>query len=145
MCAEVHGVGASQARPLPGGSQGAPSVYSYFDPKLGQPAQLSPCRHADGELAGYVARWDKLDGGKAINLPELRERSDDPVLVVKGEKTSDAVRDLLPSSSPITSMGEALLLSGWRLLKGREVVVWPDNDPEEEGSELEPGHARVSG
>lgn len=76
------------------------------DPKLGQPAQLWPYWHADGELAGYVARWDKLDGGKAINLPELRERSDDPVLVVKGEKTSDAVRDLLPSSSPITSMGE---------------------------------------
>ena len=24
-----------------------------------------------GELAGYVARWDKPDGGKAINLPEL--------------------------------------------------------------------------
>ena len=24
-----------------------------------------------GELAGYVARWDKPDVGKAINLPEL--------------------------------------------------------------------------
>ena len=36
----------------------------------------------------------------------LRERSDDPVLVVKGEKTSDAVRALIPSYSPITSMGE---------------------------------------
>ena len=52
-----------------------------------------------GEL-GYVSRWDKPDGGKAINLPELRERAGDPVLVVKGEKTSDAVRDLLPSYRP---------------------------------------------
>ena len=67
---------------------------------------MTPTGTPTGELAGYVARWDKPDGGKAINLPELRERSDDPVLVVKGEKTSDAIRALIPSSCPITSMGE---------------------------------------
>ena len=56
----------------------------------------------------------------------LRERSDDPVLVVKGEKTSDAVRALIPSSSPITSMGEG---AAPERLEAPEVVVWPDNDP----------------
>ena len=111
MCAErCTALELHRLDPLQEAVKAAPSVYSYRDPELGQPAQLWPYRHADGELAGYVARWDKSDGGKVINLPELRERSDDPVLVVKGEKTSDAVRALspgaVPSSSPITSMGE---------------------------------------
>ena len=77
-------------------------------------------------IAGYAARWDKPDGGKEIrplvlrggcwllkdipkprliyNLPELQERPDAPVLVVEGEKTSDATRKLFPSHVSIKSM-----------------------------------------
>ena len=152
QCGEVHGVGPARARPLPPGSQGAPSVDSYRDLKLGRPSQLWPYRYADGQLAGYAARWDRPDGGKEIrplvledgrwrqksiprprplyNLPELRERPDAPVLVVEGEKTSDAARRLFSSYVPTTSMSGAKAphLSDWRPLKGREVVVWPDND-----------------
>ena len=152
QCGEVHGAGPARARPLPGNSQGAPSVYSYRDLKLGQPSQLWPYRYADGELAGYAARWDKPDGGKDFrpliledgrwrqksipeprplyNLQALWERPDAPVLVVEGEKTSDAARKLLPSCVPTTSMGGAKAphLSDWTPLKDREVVVWPDND-----------------
>ena len=83
-----------------------------------------------GDLAGYVARWDKPDGGKAINLPDLRERSDDPVLMVKGEKTSDALGTCSRPTAPSHRWAKALLLSDWRPLKGREVVVSPDNDPD---------------
>ena len=152
QCGEVHGVGPAEARPLPGGSQGAPSVHSYKHPKLGRPDQLWPYRYADGTLAGYAARWDKPDGDKEIrplvfedgrwrpkgidrprplyNLPELLKRPDATVLVVEGEKTSDAASDLIPSHIPITSMGgaKAPRQSNWRPLKNREVVVWPDND-----------------
>ena len=152
QCGEVHGVGPARARPLPPGSQGAPSVDSYRDLKQGRPSQLWPYRYADGQLAGYAARWDRPDGGKEIrplvledgrwrqksiprprplyNLPELRERPDAPVLVVEGEKTSDAARRLFSSYVPTTSMSGAKAphLSDWRPLKGREVVVWPDND-----------------
>ena len=66
------------------------------------------------------------------NLPMLYERPDAPVLVMGGEKTSDAVRDLLPSYIPTTSMfgGNSTHLSDWTPLKGGEVVVWPDNDPD---------------
>ena len=125
---------------------------SYRDLKLGRPSQLWPYRYADGQLAGYAARWDRPDGGKEIrplvledgrwrqksiprprplyNLPELRERPDAPVLVVEGEKTSDAARKLFPSHVATTSMGGAKAphLSDWGPLKGRKVVVWPDND-----------------
>ena len=64
------------------------------------------------------------------NLRALREDPDAPVLVVEGEKTSDAVRRLLPSYVPITSMhgAEAPQANDWRPLKGRDVVIWPDND-----------------
>ena len=150
-CGVTHGEPAP-VRPLPGGSQDAPSVSSYRDPRLGQPSQLWPYRYADGEVAGYVARWDRPGGGKEVrplvlrdgrwcqkgfdrprplyNLPELWERPDAPVLVVEGEKTSDAAGRLFASHVPTTSMGgaKAPRFSDWKPLEGREVVIWPDND-----------------
>ena len=146
-CGKVHGI-------VPGVSQGAPSVHSYRDRRLGQPVQLWAYRHAGGEVAGYAARWDRPDGGREFrslvldggrwrakdiprprplyNLPELWKRPDAPVLVVEGERTSDAARDLLPAYVPVTSMGgpKAPRLSDWKPLKGRDVVVWPGNDSE---------------
>ena len=65
-CGKEHGAGPAQARPVPRGSDDAPSVNSYLDPKLGEPSQMWSYWYADGELAGYAARWDKLDGGKEI-------------------------------------------------------------------------------
>ena len=154
QCGEVHGVGPAQTRPVSRDSHGAPSVHSYRHPELGRPDQLWAYRHADGELAGYAARWNKPDGDKEFrplvleggswcskgipeprplyNLLELLKRPDAPVLVAEGEKTSDAARKLFPSHIPITSMGgaKAPRQSDWRPLKGREVVVCPDNDPD---------------
>ena len=104
-------------------------MHSYRHRQLGQPVQVWPYRHADGDLAGYAARWDRRDGGKEFrplvleggrwqpkgipeprplyNLPELGERPDAPVLVVEGEKTSDAARELLPAYVLVTSMNGA--------------------------------------
>ena len=152
LCGEVHGVGPTPARSLPESRQGAPNVGSYRHPDLGRPSQTWPYRFADGELACYVARFDKTDGGKTFrpliledgswrskgipeplllyNLPELRKDPDAPVLVVEGEKTSDAVSKLLPAYVSITSMhgAKAPQVSDWRPLEGRDVVIWPDND-----------------
>ena len=152
QCGEVHGVGPAQARPLPGGSHGAPSVHSYRHPELGRPDQLWAYRYAHGALAGYAARWNKSDGDKEFrplvlengrwlpkgipkprpiyNLLELLKRPDAPVLVVEGEKTSDTAGKLYPSHISITSMGgaKAPRQSDWGPLKDRQVVVWPDND-----------------
>ena len=128
-CGVVHRVDPAPARPHPKGSQAPPSVWSYRHPQWGSPSQLWPYRYANGELAGYVARWDRPGGGKEIrplvlrdgrwrqkgidsprplyNLSELGERPDAPVLVVEGEKTSDAAGKLLASHVPTTSMGGA--------------------------------------
>ena len=152
QCGEVHRVGPAQTRAVSRDSHGAPSVHSYRHPELGRPDQLWAYQHADGELAGYAARWNKPDGDKEFrplvleggiwcskgipeprplyNLLELLKRPDAPVLVVEGEKTSDTARKLFPSHIPITSMGgaKAPRQSDWGPLKGREVVVCPDND-----------------
>ena len=151
-CGEVHGTGPAGTRPVTGNGQVVPSVDSFRHPKLGKPSQLWPYRYADGELAGHVARWDGLDGGKEIrplvyegghwrlkgipaprplyNLKALQERPDAPVLVAEGEKTCDAAGKLFPAYVSITSIGgaKAPQLSDWTPLVGREVVVWPDND-----------------
>ena len=151
-CGEVHGAGPARAGPLPANTQDAPNVDSYRDFKLGQPSQRWPYLYANGELAGYVARWERPDGGKEIrplvlenrrwcqkgipsprplyNLQALGERPDAPVLVVEGEKTSDAAGKLFSSHVPTTSMNgaKAAYLSDWTPLQGREVIIWPDND-----------------
>lgn len=108
-CGKIHEPGSAQSRTAPSGSQGAKSVHSYRHPELGRPTQLWPYWYADGELACYVARFDKPDGGKTFrplvlengswrtksipeprplyNLPALRSDPDARVLVVEGEKT----------------------------------------------------------
>ena len=153
-CGQVHGIGPAQAQPPAGGNgRGAQSVQSYRHPELGRPSQLWPYWYAEGELACYIARFDRPGGGKTFrplvledglwwskgipeprplyNLLSLLTNPDAPVLVVEGEKTSDAARKLLPCYVCITSMHGADAPDGsdWRHLKGRDVIIWPDNDP----------------
>jgi hypothetical protein len=120
------------------------------------PNQLYEYRDADGQLTGYVCRWDdlggkeirplsalQLQGGKAIwslqeppgphplfNLAELIQRSDAPVLVVEGEKAAEGARKLFPDHVAVTWRGgaKALARSDFAPLSGRATVLWPDND-----------------
>ncbi len=162
-CGKMHGAGPTTVRPCPGPGNGrvAPNVDSYKHRELGKPSQSWPYRYATGELAGYAARWDRSDGVKEFrplvlederlqskgipsprplyNLLELGERPEAPVLVVEGEKTSDAAGKLFSSHVATTSMSGAKAphLSDWTPLKSREVVVWPDNDPDGQRYALE--------
>ena len=127
-------------------------IEAYRDRNMGKPSHLWPYFNAEGTLVGYAARWD-LPSGKQIrpltlsgngrwqqkgiptprplyNLSELNYRPEDPVLVVEGEKTSDAAGDLLPSLIPVTSAGGAMSphFTDWTPLKGRDVTIWHDND-----------------
>ena len=137
-----------------GKRSGRPKRGLLSTPRTGKAVSVMALPVADGELAGYVARWDRPGGGKEIrplvyedgrwlqkgiprprplyNLQALREHPDAPVLVVEGEKTSDAAGKLFSSYVPTTSMNgaNAAHQSDWTPLKGREVIVWPDNDPD---------------
>ena len=153
-CGQEHGAATAPAQLQSEGGQDAPSVYTYRDLKLGKPSQLWKYQYANGAFACYIARWNVQGGRKKYrpltlqnrrwrqkgvpaprplyNLPMLYECPDAQVLVVEGEKTSDAVRELLQSYVPTTSMfgADAPHLSDWTPLKGHEVVIWPDNDPD---------------
>ena len=114
-------------------------------------------RYADGQgrTLGYVARFDTPEG-KAIlplcfghygtgrpqwvwkALPEPRplyglpglQRTDNPVLLMEGEKTADAAQTLFPLYAVLTWSGGANAVgkADWSPLAGRAVTIWPDND-----------------
>ena len=76
-------------------------------------------------------------------LQELHARPDAPVLVVEGEKAADAAASIFPDYVATTSPHGAKSAdkSDWSAVKGRQVIVWPDND--KEGSEYANAVARL--
>lgn len=120
-------------------------------PKFGKPDFIFNYYDAPGHLIGIVARWN-TEHGKEIRpavpngscwkwkafpeprplyaLPNLDAHRDKPVLVVEGEKTVDAARELIQSHVATCWPGGASAVSkaNWSPLKGRDVVLWPDAD-----------------
>ena len=123
---------------------------------LGTPTRIWPYRDVDGLVLGYIARYETAEGkqirawtygargGQApawgcghwtkprplYALDRLAARPDAPVLVVEGEKAADAAQALLPIYCVTTWPGGA---QAWHkaelgVLKGRRVLLWPDND-----------------
>lgn len=124
--------------------------------ELGEPARVWPYRDADGDLLGYIARYE-TDNGKEIRawtwgargeeppawgcyqwtaprplygLDRLAARSGAPVLIVEGEKAADAAQELLGQYVVITWPGGhgAWSKADFGALKGRSVLLWPDAD-----------------
>ncbi len=123
----------------------SPSAYYKYTDKL-------------GITAFYIVRWDfiKNDEQKKetrpysfsvqknewlsnnsypiphplYNLLELILRPNAPVLIVEGEKTADAAKQLFPDYVVITSSGGAKSAnkSDWSVLQRRDIVIAPDND-----------------
>ena len=65
-------------------------------------------------------------------LDRLYANPQDQVLLVEGEKCADAGERLL-ANKPVTSIswmggGKAISKVHWKSLKGRSVLIWPDND-----------------
>ena len=134
----------------------APRLPDRF-PHLGTVTARYPYRNEEGQLLGYILRWDQLGGSKEIrpcvlimnkigvmawkfggfpvprplyNLDQLAARPSAPVLVVEGEKTADAAAVLFPNYVVTTAMQGAQSVSKTDLspLVGRDVLIWPDAD-----------------
>ena len=100
--------------------------------------------NADGSLYATITRVEHDDGSKAYfpdpkgltpphplyQLPDLIERTADPVLIVEGEKAADAAQRTVPGYTVTTSMGgcKRAAETDWTPLTGRDVVIWPDAD-----------------
>ncbi|SFL23943.1 hypothetical protein SAMN04488518_12610 [Pseudovibrio ascidiaceicola] len=127
-----------------------------FHPKLGVPSQRWTYRDAADEVLGYVCRFD-IDGeGKSYRplclfqvgeqlkwrwetWPQLRplygldlltKAPDAPIVIVEGEKTADAARQLLLRHVCISPPGgsNAAKKADWSALKGCDAFIWPDAD-----------------
>ncbi len=121
-------------------------------PTLGAPDMVFEYPNINGTLIGAVCRWTLARGKKEIrpairgsrgwrwkaflsprllyHLPDLAARPEVPVLIVEDEKTADAARELIDSYVVTTWPGGtgAVKLVDLGPLKGRDVVLWPDND-----------------
>ncbi|MBW8067919.1 MAG: hypothetical protein GJU73_10830 [Ferrovum sp.] len=134
----------------------APPIPQRFGKGLGSPSKTFTYRNAEGGTLGHILRFDPPGGGKTIrpltlwetngtlqwkikgfpvphplyNLDQLAARPDDPVLVVEGEKSADAAKDLFPDYVVTTAMHGAKSVGKADLspLLGRKILVWPDND-----------------
>ena len=123
---------------------------------LGQPSARWNYRNAAGAVLFEVLRFDKSDGAKEFwpltlwrdtqglrwrwksvpalrplyNLDKLAERPDAPVVVAEGEKSADAAALIFPKSVAVTAPGGASAAdkADWSVLRGRKVLVWPDDD-----------------
>ena len=104
--------------------------HDRYEPK-GERKQFSPLtlwRLPDGRL-----QW-QFKAAPAprplLGLPDLAIKSG-PAVIVEGEKARDAAVLLFPENPVLTWQGGAQAVSkaDWLPLAGREVWIWPDNDP----------------
>ena len=122
----------------------------------GARSNLWTYRDANGDPVGVVVRWDAKDGkdfrpvsrtpdGAAwfvggmpsprplYALPELLSSESRRVYVTEGEKAADATRSLGVTATTSPHGCKSARGADWSPLRGREVVVIPDNDANGEG------------
>lgn len=134
--------------PVPAHASPPPAAH----PRHGIPSSIWPYNNPDGQPLLFVARFDPpgqrkqicpltywRDGWRWKSLPaprplygldKLAARPDVPVCVCEGEKSADTAALLLPDVVTTTAMNGAQSpdKADWTPLKGRTVLIWPDND-----------------
>jgi len=132
----------------------APAFEHY---RHGKPSATWAYRDRDGNTLGHACRFDSPDGGKDIlpltfcrgsegrkewrwqafpeprplyGLDALALHPEAPVLVVEGEKATEAARGISGNMVVVTWPGGSNAVSkvDWTPLRGRRVCLWPDND-----------------
>jgi ATP-dependent exoDNAse (exonuclease V) alpha subunit len=89
---------------------------------------LTYCRNDQGDQQW---RWQGFGEDLPLyGLDQLAQKPEARVLVVEGEKTAEAAKGLFPEYAVITWSGGcgSVHKSDWSVLKGRDVILWPDND-----------------
>jgi putative DNA primase/helicase len=139
---------------LPVPTDAPPMLETHF--ALGQFSARWHYRDAVGAVLFAVLRFDKSNGAKEFwpltlwrdaqrlqwrwksvpaprplyNLDKLAERPTAPVVVCEGEKSADAAAQIFPRSVATTSPNGSSATSNadWSVLRGRQVLIWPDAD-----------------
>ena len=127
-------------------------TFSCFYTRWGKPAGVWEYKNAHGALMGYVARYEPAGMRKQFlpwiwkngqwvtkafptprpiyGLDDLERRPSAHVIICEGEKSADAAQNILTTSVCISWPGGAKAWEkvDWSPLKGRKVLLWPDND-----------------
>ncbi len=107
-----------------------------IEPKRGGAKQMRPLSFGFNKNCPNKMRWSTVgyqSNTKAIyGLEKLYNNPESPVLIVEGEKATDAASKLLEKEgyvviSWIGGTGSVDKVD-WGHLKGRDVTIWPDND-----------------
>lgn len=130
----------------------AVAEHACVHPVFGKPVARWAYLDGNGEVLGYVARYERQGQRKQIvpwtydgeewgmgqwptprplyGLQQLAEQPDAPVLIVEGEKAADAARKVCKPYAVVTWPGGARALekADWRPVRGRSVLLWPDAD-----------------
>lgn len=88
--------------------------------------QVNPNAEPSWSLKGHSSRSKLLYRQKFLSQEESK-----PVLIVEGEKTADAAHKLIGKDYIVVSWcggASAAKEANWKLLYGRDIVIWPDND-----------------
>lgn len=126
--------------------------------KHGTPKRTWEYREADGNIIGYICRFEDGKGNKTIipmsycysdrgrkrwswkafdkprplyNLPLFEKLKSAPVIVFEGEKAADAGQKIFGDKYVCTAWPGGAAVSKYadtKPLRGREVILWPDND-----------------
>lgn len=125
----------------------------------GQPAVIYRYRDESGRLLFATCRF-VVRGGKEVlprtfvdrkwvwraplpprplyGLDRLAKHPGKPVILVEGEKVADAAYELFQDHPVLSWLGgsRSVRTANWKALKGRSVLIWPDNDePGKEAAE----------
>jgi len=122
---------------------------SMYHPKNGKPSASWCYRDARGNPLFYVARYDTADGkefcpwrlidgrwtAKGPDEPRplygLDKLTRDRVLIVEGEKSCDAARQLLGQHYDVVTWSGGSMAykkTDWTPVYGKTVLIWPDAD-----------------
>ncbi len=108
-------------------------------------------RNEEGKPVLYIVRIDIANGSKLyhpfsfgddgfiyMRRPKLKllyrseflNKDERPVVVVEGEKAADAAAKIFTKADVVSWVGGANSISegNWDLIKGRKIILWPDND-----------------
>jgi len=142
----------SSGRPAGKPKQTFPTLEAAVADKVrsrGEPAGRWEYHDADGRLVGLVVRWQTETGKTFLpftlttsgswccegmpaprpiyRLPQVLA-ADGPIYVAEGEKAADALASIGLISTTSPNGSESAGKSDWSPLKGRRVVILPDND-----------------
>lgn len=106
--------------------------HDRFEPKQkGGRKQFAPLTLWRSQSGDFVWRYKAPPKNRPLyNLQYLSSQSFETVWIVEGEKAADAFLTLFPDRTVITWQGgtQAINKTDFSSLKGRDCVIWPDND-----------------